>query len=85
MESDLPTLPTDPKVMELTENHAPKTCNVCGDDADYYVIVTNEMANDRLGTDLNWDEWPVNAYLCREHFSEAPRVTSWEDLPTVKA
>lgn len=84
MRSDLPTLPTDPKVIELTENNAPRTCNVCGDDADFYVIVTNGMANRRVGTDLQPDEWPVNDYLCRECFADAPRVTSWEDLPKVK-
>lgn len=84
MNDELPTLPTDPKVMEITDSHAPKTCNVCGDDADFYVIVTNTMVNDRVGTDLGYDEWPVNDYLCKGCFADAPRVKSWEDLPTVK-
>jgi len=78
--SDLPVLPTDPKVIGLGEKNAPRTCKVCGGDATFYVIVTSDMANRRLGTDYGYDEWLVNAFLCRECFSECPRVESWDEL-----
>lgn len=80
---ELPVLPTDPKVIDLGENNAPRTCDVCRDDADHYVIVTCDMANRRLDTDLGYDEWLVNSMLCSECFSEAPRVESWEELDPV--
>lgn len=79
--SELPSLPTDPKVIRLSERSAPRTCKVCSADADFYVFVTNDMANERLGTDLGPSDWPVNAFLCVDCFSDAPRVEEWSDLP----
>jgi len=81
---DLPTLPTKLTVIELTENNAPRTCNVCGDPADYYAFVTDGAARDRLGEDWSdLNEWPVNAMLCSSCFEDAPRVGSLEDHPKV--
>lgn len=73
-------VPTDPSVIELTDCHAPKTCSDCGDGADYYVFVTDEQANERLGVDLGHSEWPVNEFLCRDCFAEAERVSDWSEL-----
>lgn len=76
-------LPTSFKGIEITETHAPKTCSECGDPAEYYVFVTNDMANAELGTDLSHSEWPVNEFLCKDCIAEANRVTDWSDLPGV--
>lgn len=77
----LPTLPTELRVIEFTDSTTPRSCVGCGAEADFYAIVTDEMANERLGTDLDRDEWPVNEMLCRSCFGECPRVGSWSDLP----
>jgi len=79
--ADLPTIPPDPKVIELGEYNAPRTCRPCGADAEFYIIVTNEMYNQREGTDLGPDQWPVNSFLCRDCFADAPRVKDWSALP----
>lgn len=80
-DEDLPTLPTELRVIELSDATTGRSCAGCGADADFYAIVTDAMANERLGTDLAHDEWPVNAMLCRSCFGECPRVASWDDLP----
>jgi len=77
--SDLPTLPTDPTVIDL-QGTTERACAGCGGVADSYVFVTNVEANKRLGTDLRPDEWVVNAMLCTECFREAPRVSNWSEL-----
>lgn len=79
-DGELPLVPTDPTVIHLSEYNAPRTCDVCNGDADFYVIVTNEAANDRLDVDLACDEWPVNSFLCADDFKEAPRAEDWEAL-----
>lgn len=78
-DDDLPTLPTDPTVIDLA-GATERTCAGCGGVAEFYVLVTNVAANERLGTDLRPDEWVVNAMLCRECFREAPRVDDWSEL-----
>ena len=75
-----PTIPTDPAVIELSDLHAPRTCKVCGDPADWYVFVTDEIVFERTGVEIGHDEWPVNAFLCTAHFRDAPRVESVEAL-----
>lgn len=78
--SELPTLVSDPHVVELGERHAPRACGVCRDSADFYVFVTDAMAEDRTGVELPVDEWPVNDFLCRDCFAEAPRVDGVGEL-----
>lgn len=80
--SDLPTLPTELTVIDITDA-TERPCAGCGDAADVYALLTDEAVNERLGTSLAPDEWPVNAYLCRGCFGEADRVSSWEDLDGV--
>jgi len=79
-DDELPTLPTDPKVIELGGANASRSCGPCEADADFYVIVTNEMYNRREGAELGHDQWPINTFLCRECFGEAPRVEDWSNL-----
>lgn len=69
------TLPTILSVVELGEYNAPRSCSVCGSDADFYVYVTADEVGDG-----DVEEWPVNAMLCRKDFIEADRVTSVEEL-----
>lgn len=76
MGSDVPALVTDPSVIELSDNSAPRSCKACGDPADFYVFVDDEQAEERTGVELGNGEWPINAFLCREHFRSAPRVDS---------
>lgn len=80
MTGELPTLPTRLTVIDFTDNHAPRTCQACGDGADHYCLVTHEEANDRLGTDLGPDEAPVNAMLCTSCFRQAPRASGLGDI-----
>lgn len=82
MKGELPTLVTDPTVIELSENNAPRSCTVCGDGADYYVFVTDgQVAKRTEDAKAATDSWPINAFLCRPHFAEAPRVASLADHP----
>lgn len=83
MGDGLPTLVTDPTVVRLGERNAPRSCSVCGGDAAFYVFVTDREASRRLGTGLSPDEWPINAFLCREDFAAAPRVESLAEHPAV--
>lgn len=81
--SELPTIPTAPaKVIDLAGT-TERACAGCDGVAEFYVIVDNVSANQRLGTDLSPDEWPVNEMLCSECFRECPRVQDWSELPGV--
>lgn len=82
---ETPLLPTDPKVVELTERNTTRGCVACDDGADFYVFVTDEMVEAHTGDDHPPDEWPVNAMLCRECFTDAPRTQDWRELPRVAA
>lgn len=79
---DLPTIPTDANVIELSERSAPRTCP-CDSSADFYVFVTDEDVAE-TGGDVAADEWPVNVFLCREHFKTAERVSTVADHPEVE-
>ncbi len=83
MKSDPPTLVPNVNAVELSDYNAPKSCTVCGDDADYYVFITDEEARSALPPDADVEGWPVNAMLCRQHFRDAPRVRNVADLPRV--
>lgn len=76
----LPELPTRPTVIELTAYNAPRSCTVCGEPADYYAFLTKEEVKRRLDASVDLEKAPVNAMLCKEHFAEAPRVSSVEEL-----
>ena len=74
------SVPTDPYVIELSENNAPRTCSGCDGDAEFYLIITDEAAEERLGREFDNGEWLLNKFLCRECFADAERVQSWEEL-----
>lgn len=80
MNDEIPTLPTMLSVIELTDNNAPRSCAVCGEPADYYAFLTKQAAKRRLDASVDVETWPVNAMLCEEHFADAPRVSSVEEL-----
>ena len=78
--SKVSSIPTDPKVIELTEYNSERSCKGCSERAEFYVIVTDEMISERLNRECPTDEWPVNQFLCRGCFADAERVGSWEEL-----
>lgn len=81
--TELPTIPLDAKVIELSETHAPKSCS-CGDGAEFYVFVTDEKVAEAAEAEVSPDEWPVNEFLCRQHFGDAPRVESVAAHPSIE-
>lgn len=81
---ELPTLPTRVTVIDLRGNLAHRACEVCGESADVYVFVTDEQAEERIGEEIPSTSWPVNSFLCLEHFKDAPRVESLEDHPALE-